>query len=531
MRRVFILPLVFAGAALAGPELPIGRVDTIGWTTYDWQNAGPALRTLCNAPAFGLHATWTFSATTPPFPDRNMRYNFYGYPSGMWLSDSGINVFAERAGLGNLACDPSSGVALVSTDAGSPPRPIVARDAAPGAGIFEYGDGPQGYIWPVIDAGQNRWIHAAVIDDASRDGLWNSRCTTWCQWSQPVHISAGSDPMFPSHNITASKVSRKVCLAWVIVESGRYPAYYSISTDRGTTWPPPTQLPWPPAFSGDTLSSFHLGVFPFYDRQDRLHIVAEVMPIVHDTGYVNPVEIWHWSPENTPQWTEIHRAGCAPEHVMAPVGYNAIYAGRPSIGEDRNGGLYVAWEQFDSLNYEPQTDRLRADIWYARDNCDNGASWQAGIRITDPDQSSKRFPCVTDLLARDTLCMTYEIDLVAGFYVMGEQPGTNNPVVAQFVPVTVSGLGMQTESVVPKPGLSVTPSPSSGAVNVRFSAPPGQVDFRVFNFSGRLVFSTGPLVHLTAGPLPLDLRGLPNGVYLVRLTTASGSYSTKLVLR
>jgi len=537
VKSLLLLLLILSGAAPADPVLPIGRLDTIGGTTYDWQNGGPAVRMLCNAPDHGIHALWMYSASDQSaFPDRNNRHNFYDYATNTWNwidpdhMQSGVSVFSVRSGYGNLACDPVSQVALVGAHSGSPIGFMVGRDIAPGAGIFEYCDGPDGWLWPVIDAGQNRWIHAAVIDDATRDQLWYSRCTTWCQWSPPVRVAAGSDPMFPSHNITASKVSRKVCLTWVVVESGRYPAYYSVSTDGGNTWPPPTQLPWPPAFSGDTLPAFHLGVFPFYDRQDQLHIAAEVMPFVGGNAYIIPTEIWHWSPENTPQWAEVHRAGCAPEHLKAPVGYNAIYAGRPSLCEDLNGGLYVAWEQFDSSNVEPgPPEYLRADIWYAQDNCDNGASWQAGIRITDPDQTSKRFPCAIDLLARDTLCVIYMQDLVAGFFVQSEGPATDNPIIVQFVPVTVSGVKSDPEPRPGGPAFTIAPNPANGQVRLQFNQPlPGPAEVRVFDSSGRQVFFTRLLDHLTTGPLPL---ALPRGAYLVRLTTSSGTASAKLVVQ
>jgi len=529
MKHAFVFLVASVSLSVAGPDFPIGRLDTIGWTTYDWQNAGPAVRTLCNAPRYGLYAAWTSSSDTGTgFPDRNMRYSFRDYQVNAW--DSAINVFTYQAGLGNLACDPDSQLPLISAHAGNPLGLVVARDMAPGAGIFEYCRGADGFIWPVIDAAQGQRIHAALIDDATRDGLWYSRCTTWCQWTPPVHISAGNDPMFPSHNITASKASRKVCLAWVQVSTEPYPGNYIVSDDGGTTWGPVLETGIPDAFGGDTMESFHLGMFLFYDRRDRLHIVAEVMPIVHDTGYINPIEIWHWSPENTPRWSEVHRAGCAPEHLMAAVGYNAVYAGRPSLAEDRNGGLYVAWEQFDSMNVEPgPPERLRADIWYARDNYDNGMSWLPGIQITDPDQTSKRFPCAVDMLARDTLCIIYMVDLIAGFAVQSEGPATNNPVIVQFVPVTVSGIRSDPELRAGGPAFAIVPNPARGQARLQLNQPlSGPAEVRVFDFAGRLVFSTGPLDHSTTGALPLDLS---SGVYLIRMTTTLGYTSAKLVVR
>ena len=101
------------------------------------------------------------------------------------------------------------------------------------------------------------------------------------------------DPGFPSHSITASKVSPKLTLTWVKywVDTPQE-GFYRTSSDGGTSWDSSAQLPAPPAFGGDTAPSFYLGVFPYYDRHDRLHVVAEVVPLRGGQQYVMPAEIW-----------------------------------------------------------------------------------------------------------------------------------------------------------------------------------------------------------------------------------------------
>jgi len=463
MRCCVVLVVLFVSIGAA----QVGRIDTVGGTTYDWWLTGPARRYIANAPDHGIPATWIRSlAEQTTFPDRNMGYNYYDYATRRWVGNdtdhmqSGTDVYTERSGFGTVDVDPSTGVAYVSAHHGVVSlKSSIAREVGHGSFLFEYCEGNEGYLWPVTALDSAGWVHAALIDDATHDEVYYSRMRTWCQWEQPQH-AAGTmpDPEYPSHNISASKTSGHVAETWVLAD-GSVPhwAYYRESRDGGETWSLPQELPPPDAFEGDTSESFHLGVFPYCDGQGRLHVVAEVLPVVDSVSSIVPAEIWHWCPENTPAWNEVARAGCDPENLGATVGYNATYAGRPSIGEDRLGGLHVCWEQFDSLNIEPgPPEYLRADIWYCRDNRDNGASWQDPVRITVPDQTSKRFPCIYDYAHEDTMRVLYLVDVVAGFFVQGEGHPTRNPVICQHIPIEVGGVeekaeggGMRAEPLMP----------------------------------------------------------------------------------
>jgi len=518
----------------------IGSVDTVGGTTYDWQANGPSLRSLVLSPDLGVHVGWMHSTSTSgtTFPDRNMRYNFFDDGVGAWnwidpdLMQSGVNVFAERSGFGNLANDPVTGVAVFSRHYGTSPLQFgVGADVAPGAGIFEYCAGPMGYLWGAIDIGANRWIHAGCMDDPGRQSLWYLRCTTWCSWSTPQQWDV---PTFPTQGIAASKVSQKVAMGWVISNALglQEPAYYRTSDDAGTTWTPITTLDFPPAFGGDTVTSFHISsMFTYFDRKrDNLHIVVAVNAIVNDTNYVLPAEIWHFSPENTPQWSEVHRAST--RNLLAPVGYNAIYACRPSIGEDRSGGLYVTWEQFDSSNYEvgPPT-RARADIFYAQDNGDNGMTWQPAVKTTTPGTWTCRFPSAIDYFTDDTFRISYIVDLHAGFFLYSEGAATNNPVIVQKIPVTV-GINAGKEPLITALALSASPNPFTGRAGLSFALPrPGRVVLEIFDLAGRSVARPvdgfKPAGRYSAA---LQAKGLAPGIYVARLSSGGFCVTRKLVL-
>jgi hypothetical protein len=485
-------------------------------------------------------------------PDRNQRYNFFDYANGAWnwidpdFMASGVNVYTQRSGFGHLDADPVTGVAMFSTHqtpGGGAIRPVLGRDMAPGAGIFEYCDGSpncEAYLWPPISIDANQVVHCALNDDPTRNQLYYTKVATWCNWETPVLITSPQpDPNFPTQNIVASKNSQKVCITWVqTVESGFFdePGYYRISNDGGTTWDDVTILEDPPAYSGDTSPSFHISsLFPFFDDQDRLHIVAHVTPYVRDTNWVFPAEIWHWCADNTPNWSRIHRADA--ESLAAGVGYNASFACRPSIGEDDQGRLYVAWEQFDPLNVEPATQRLRANI-YAAVSEDGGNTWLPAVKLTEAGTASCRFPCVPDKMVRLDgqlyVPVLYEIDQQAGFDVQGEGQYTNNPIVVQWVPAESLGVGV---AELPKNAparleLTATPNPFSSRTIISYALPqPGNVSLILYDASGRpvktLVSGNRPTGRFTVG---LQGNELAAGIYFCTLTTERAKLTRKFTV-
>jgi hypothetical protein len=444
----------------------IGRLDTIGGTTYDWWFNGSVHRDIVNAPGFGIHAVWMYSADNSGtmFPDRDMRYNFHDFATSTWnwidpdFMQSGVNVFGDRGGYGNVDADRVTGAAVVSRHSSHNGviHIDISRDVAPGAGIFEYSCGSpltDGCQWPVLAVDGSAGMHIACSRDYE---LVHVR-----PWDALTPLAAG---VFPTFNLAVSRVSSKVYICWTDNVDPVLRAYSSLSLDGGTTWGPVTELVAPPAYGGDTVTSFHItSLLPFYDQMDRLHVAANVIPVVHDTGYIMPAEVWHWCPDNSPEWSEVHRAGCDPAHLAAAVGYNATYACRPSIGEDQGGHLYVTWEQFDSMNVEPLTGLLRAGVWLAASG-DNGQTWQPGFRITPENTVSHRYPCIIDWMAegRDTTyaLVLYLADQVAGFWVQNEGPATFNPVIAQWVPVQIPFAVSEAGRACTKAALQAWPSPA-----------------------------------------------------------------------
>jgi len=538
----------------------IGTVDTVGGTTYDWGANGPALRMLTQTPGMGVHILWMYSAemSLTTFPDRNMRYNFYDYGANAWnwndpdFMQSGVNVYPERTGYGRLDVD-TNGVAVIAahhaTGSGAADfAPLFARDFSVGAGIFEYAYGESSAVnyceWPWVAVSMNGAYQMAVIDANNQNNLLWSRSPAWPDWDAPVGITSPQpEPNFPDHNIATSKVSgsNKVCITWVATPAvagyQQDPGFYRESPDGGDNWDAAMDLGFPPAFSpgSETIPSYHItSLFPKYDRQDRLHIVGNVSPYVRDTNWILPGEIWHWCEANPDTWNRIHIA--SPESLNAAVGYNVMICARPSLGEDENGNLFVAWEEFDGVNVEPgPPERVRADIWYSY-STDNGVNWEAGMKITDGGEVTYRFPSILDPIG-DTVMVSYMIDQHAGFRIYGtEGDATHNPIVVQK---WANPVGIQGPKVAPpsRMDVAVTPNPFGRSARLSYAVPHrGNVSLIIFDAVGRSV-RTLVKGRSEAGQFSVPWDGryesgalVPEGVYLYRYALDGKRMTGKLTL-
>jgi hypothetical protein len=535
------------------PLLPdVGRTEIIGGTCYDWIN-GPVFSTLVNDPANGIHATWMWS-NTEAMADRNMYYNYYDWTTKTWnwinttnYMNSGLAVFPHTLSSvgGGADLDPITGNFVISGmyTIGGVLSVKLARDQSPGAGLFEYSQGPTGYRWPCIGVTNNQNVQVAAIDAATTYLLYYARTTTpWTTWTPYVNIAPPApDPYFPDQNIAASKISNKVIIVWEESEPigpRQDRGYYQLSTNGGVSWEASTQIPFPPAFSGipEIAPSFHISsFFAMFDAQDNFHIVASV----GDTSnHILPCEIWHYCPTNNPVWSFIHRYDPDTFEASGGVGYNAIGATRPSICRNpTNNYLYVAWEQFDSLNYEPLTSQARADIHIAESR-DNGLTWIAKTKITSPNTMSKRFPIVGGVQG-DTLLVMYMADSIAGFFLQGEHRFCVNPIILHRVRVPLTP-GIEYNNS-PKHYnftlLPAIPNPTRTQTAIRYSLPTtGNVTLSIHDVSGRLVSN---LISETksAGEYSVVWNGrnesgkkVNAGIYFYTLKTDAKSFTQKLII-
>lgn len=542
----FVLAMICLAALAAAnpvPELIVVECDTIGGTTYDWQQSGPAIQTVVNDPVYGVHATWMYSAATGPYPDRNKRYNFHDNVAGSWnfidptnYMNSGINSFVGSTGYGSIDADPTDGCAVISAHYST--YPSALKDAAPGAGIFTECAGPpncSGYVWPVTGITSDGKIHNALIDAATRSMVYYSRIDPWCTWSVPYYISTppGINPTYPSHNLAVSLASNQVIVSWTDPLEDNVELFLRQSTDGGLNWNDPYSLAPPPAFSpgSDTTAQYDLtGAYVAFDRDDNWHLVTTLIPQVAGMTYIMPAEIWHYCPTQMPQWSRIRRAECDTLHLAGSLGYAAVYACRPSIAFGQNNRCFVVWEEFDSSNVETATGLLRADIMSALSQ-DNGRSWwpEPGSPLTLPDGTSKRFPFVAWNTNNDTMHIAYEQDLQAGFPIKGEGTPTDNPIV--YVRAVWMGSGVEERPATAGMPLQLRATPNPFRDRVTFSSGNiGSAKLVISDAAGRCVRELPLRGHAVwDGRNSAGIR-LSAGVYFYKLSSGRSAVHGKLLM-
>lgn len=440
----------------------VGRVDTIGGTTFEDQGSGPAYQWVIRDPARGIHACWMYSATGSNWPDRNVRYNFYDYSTGAWnwyvpsdFMSSGTNSRSARCGYGTMAVMPADGAALVAchySPAMMQFAPTALRDMAAGAGIFDECVGDpvlNGWFLPVVGVTADGTISLLLIKFQVTDNLYFSRGTTWCDWQNP-------DPWNQTgafgHNLAASGQSNRLVATWMTGSNSELALSYRVSTDAGISWGDVQVLTPPSAYGGDTATVCFGGATVFFDRDDNWQLVTVLAPVVGESVYQNPAQVWCYN-FGAAAWQLVHRAGAG--SLGGGLGSSSICA-KPSVGQNpATGRLYVAWEQFDSLNVEPSTNLLRADIWLT--HSDDGVVWAGAERLTVPDGSSKRFPRLGTDCSGDSLAIGFLADSIAGFNSGGTGALSRNPICVW----TGSGVGIAEQPVVTPMRCAVRPNPGA----------------------------------------------------------------------
>ena len=506
MKSAIVLAALCCIALAAGP-LPVGVIDTVGGTTYDDQNSGPALQWVINDPAYGVHVTWMYANSATNWPDRRTRYNFYDNSAGAWLWNdpdfmvSGIVPYDRKTGFGTMELDPADGTPLLAChySAGMPGfTPAVYKDLAPGSGNFAECLGAPNltdYFLPVIAVPQDGSMNLMLIRFSTSDNLYYTRATTWCTWEVPTwwFVTGGF-----GHNIVASHASNKVLATWMSGNNAELALSYRFSSDGGANWDAVQTLTPPSVFGGDSGTVCYTGATAMFDKDDNWQLVTTLVPLVADSALQNPAQLWLYN-SSTSEWHFIHGAGAV--NLSGEIGGNAAYCGRPSLGQNpSSGAFYCAWEEFDSTNFEPTTGLLRADIFVA--SSPDGAVWSAPVRLTEMDATSKRFPFLARNCSGDSLVVGFEQDSIAGFNTNGTGVISRNPICIWRG--KLSGIEEATSSELRT--TNVGPTLVRGVLLLPHS--PLSTTHSLFSLDGRKVMS----LHAGAN----DVSALAPGAYFIK---------------
>ncbi|MEO0019726.1 MAG: T9SS type A sorting domain-containing protein [candidate division WOR-3 bacterium] len=453
--------------------------DTIGWTDRDRQFLGPAVRYLAYDTARGFHAIYKTGYG-------EIRYNFRP-KNGNWRWDEGVTVNPYQRNLGCLDYDITNGRALIATDYLFKGRRLITLfiDSACGAGRFE-----ETTIGPNL---QFNLVAAARFGYPKFAAIRNESLYYYTQWSRR---NLGPIGPFALHNIFASKISSRLGFVWTEYRTKKI--YLRETPDGGGTWYGTRSLS--DSVPSDCNRSLFGGCLTYDSVQP--HLVCDL----YDGENRGRVQLWHYCQYQEPNWSFITECTFAD---TSKLGFYTAALCRPSIGIDRRrfhsdfNRLYCVWEQFDPQNIDPRTNIARADIWAAA-SFDNGRTWTEPLRLTQPDEASKRFPYLAEVVD-DTLHILYFADQEAGSWELGEGERRLNPVIYLRVPADIF-IGQGINSPEEK-NLSVAPGIPTILTGSFLNSLTG--NFSLYDKSGRRV-------NLK------NFERLPAGVYFLQIPTTSG---------
>jgi hypothetical protein len=328
-------------------------------------------------------------------------------------------------------------------------------------------------------------IHVAWAD--YRTGLWQvwyKRSTDYgATWQDDVQLSNGTG-IIEVPEVAVADLG--VHVVWQDSRHGlnNHEVYYVHSTDGGATWGAETRLTSEPHESYAPVVAaagpdVHVVWVDYRDSNSEVYYK-------HSTDHGNA-----WGPD-----VDISNSGSNP----------GLYTTLPSAASS-GGNVHVVWgDNFDG----------NGEIYY-RLSGDNGSSWGDRLRLTSESHESVT-PVV--MLTGDEVKVVWP----------DQRAAPNLELFFKRNPTGNSSAVCEPGRSRPRDLLRISPNPlRSGFVTVH---PPSGAAvsrwLRVFDAAGSLVRSAA---GLQASPLLLDLRSVPDGVYLVRLDSDGCSATQKLVVQ
>jgi hypothetical protein len=83
--------------------------------------------------------------------------------------------------------------------------------------------------------------------------------------------------------------------------------------------------------------------------------------------------------------------------------------------------------------------------------------------------------------------------------------------------------------VIPENESVIRPNPTAGEFEIVFREPPGKIRIEIFTAAGTLIFSKNPASHAGRSLIITALNGREQGLYLVRITTNTSTFTKKII--
>ncbi len=481
----------------------LGDTCIVGMTYYDFQHNGTVSRMIAmfDDPENGLTANIVWMSTlTESEVVRHVKFNRAWYNGGFVVEETGGYTIdaGDRAGYICLAENNDANLVIPAFHSRTLPADpwvnTIAGELDILPGVFNEFDLSDEYptenqfIWPHVAMGPNNIVHVIVTEQ--REGNTDEQYQLYyrAQYEPATNSFTNLNPndgepivmtthgMNISSDIAVSSDGQRVAFAQTFSrdyliwdmgpdEAGQFnnDVYLFVSEDGGENWndplnvtnhltPNPEMLPDTVRANQDTLRAYtDLNVY--IDHDDVIHLAFTVNGYwrYHSAGDGRGVvmsKIYHWDEVNN-QMTQA--ADGYFFNVYNPGDWQSI-ASRPSMAQDDDGILYMAFQQYgeegDTLDYST-SERPNSEIFITASPAHQdyyGLLWATPVNITNsrwtqsgggPAGECRSEKDVSLSLENpgDYLNLTYIVDLHGGAAVREQSEWTNNPVVWHRVPI------------------------------------------------------------------------------------------------
>jgi hypothetical protein len=370
-------------------------------------------------------------------------------------------------------------------------------------------------------------------------------------WSPPARIDDNTSAVAAGWARVATDTTGSLFAAWNDDRDGRHHIWSSVSTDHGTTWRANVRV------DDDTVPSDCHHADVAVQPGTNTYLVVSSNPVWVRPGYINNDAAFTRSTDGGQTFApcvtlDTFSGYCGQPHVVADSAYvicdfTGASGGNQMATEARvsaNVGdtwsqpvrvtdldtLYSSYLNGGKLAIDPSGSVHSAlmvcdllmweyEIYYARSD-NHGLTWLPRERVNDPTNGTQADPDI----AADS----------AGYAYVVWQDQRNSRDEIWFATNAVVGVKERSAPGARRLALSVSPNPARGSAVLRLLGTRSELSdksvmsLRVFDASGRQVLNS--TLDARHSSIPLDLRPLPAGLYVARLSSGRESASTRLVV-
>ncbi|MEN8928029.1 MAG: T9SS type A sorting domain-containing protein [Flavobacteriales bacterium] len=549
--------------------------EVIGTTVYDLQTNGTSQRRIINHNDGTISATWTMDNGASPYANRGAGYNYRTATS--WGAFPSSKVETTRNGWPALASGATKDNEIIVSHSGTGGLTLNQRSTK-GTGLWKETiiptTIPTGFdvLWPraVVGGSKDSTLHVIAIVRSSTTGgpafkgLTNALVYYRSQnlgltWDIQDSILPGLDSNFFTF-VSADAYSIDARGTTVAIAS--YNSWGDVlvfkSLNNGNTWTKTIVNDFPinkyvidqgSDFNGDgsfdTILSCDGAGSMLIDNVGDVHVFFGLARVLDadttddGTSYFPGTNgLAYWNENFGPDSTEVI-AGAEDLDMNGTLdlgtslaSYQVGLSSMPSCGVDANNNVYLVYSA-TAESHSNGTQVYRH--LYVMSSSDGGTTWSDPEDYT-PDFEFSIYEAVYPSMAKnvdDHLHIIYMRDFEPGHSISGDlDPASIQDIVYLKLDTALNELFSSIDEKVADYEVNLFPNPANSILNVAVETKTSVVDdvtVSVIDAVGRTVNTFGDKLIGTSAKFSMDVSGLTDGIYFVRIQSKSGLVTKSFV--